>query len=180
VLVSSRCRERECIERAGGCAEVLLGQVQIDCRLLKVAMTEQHLDGAQVSAGFQKMGRKTMSQSMRMNVPVLESGAASRGPAHIPDRLVGDRLLHSTMAAAAREQVYVRSFGAPILAQSIEQPGAEHDVAILASFSALDMDNHAPAVDVAELECRRLRPAGSGGVERHQHGALKGCSGGID
>ena len=70
MLVSSRCRERECIERAGGCAEVLLGQVQIDCRLLKVAMTEQHLDGAQVSAGFQKMGRKTMSQSMRMNVPV--------------------------------------------------------------------------------------------------------------
>ena len=62
MLVSSLCRERECIKGAGGCAEVPLGQMQIDRRLLKVALTEQHLDGAQVSAGFQKMGRETMPQ----------------------------------------------------------------------------------------------------------------------
>jgi hypothetical protein len=40
VLVSSLRRELECIERAGGGAEVPLGQMQIDRRLLKIAMTE--------------------------------------------------------------------------------------------------------------------------------------------
>ena len=115
-----------------------------------------------------------------MNVLVCETGAPSRGPAHVPDRLVGDRLVHSTMAAAAREQVDLRPSGAPVLAQGIEQPVAEHDVAVLTSFSALDMDNHALTVDIADLQRRRFRPAGSGGIERHQHGALKGCSGGIN
>jgi hypothetical protein len=31
------------------------GEMQIDRRLLKVAMPEQHLDGMQVGAGFQQM-----------------------------------------------------------------------------------------------------------------------------
>ena len=42
------------------------------------------------------------------------------------------------------------------------------------------MDNHAPAVDVTDLQRRHLRPAAAGAVECHQHGALKGCPGGID
>jgi hypothetical protein len=32
-----------------------LGEMQIDRRFLKVTMAQQHLDGAQVSAGFEKM-----------------------------------------------------------------------------------------------------------------------------
>src|SRR6266567_4047645 len=126
------------------------------------------------------MRGEAVPQGVRMNVLVWETGAASRGPAHVPDRLVGDRLVHSTMAAAAREQVDSRPSGAPVLAQGIVQPGAEHDVAVPTSFSALDMDNHAPAIDVADLQRRHFRPAGSGSVERHQHGALKGCSVGIN
>ena len=49
----SFCSEREGIERAGGCAEMPLGEMQIDRRFLKVAMPEQHLDSAQVGAGFE-------------------------------------------------------------------------------------------------------------------------------
>jgi hypothetical protein len=63
-------RERERIERAGGCAEMPLGQMQIDGRYLEVAMAEQDLDGAQVGAGFEKMCGEAVSQSVRMDAPV--------------------------------------------------------------------------------------------------------------
>ena len=33
-----------------------------------------------------------------------------------------------------------------------EQLGAEHDVAVFAAFSSADMNHHALAVDVAELQ----------------------------
>ncbi len=46
-------RQRECIERAGGGAEMPLGEIQVDRRFFKVAMSEQHLDGAPVGAGFE-------------------------------------------------------------------------------------------------------------------------------
>ena len=59
--MSSLRREREGIERAGGRAEMPLGQMQIDGRHFEVAMAEQYLDGAQVGAGFKKMGRETMA-----------------------------------------------------------------------------------------------------------------------
>ena len=48
-------RERESIKRAGGRAEMPLGQMQVDGSDLEVSMTEQYLDGAQVGAGFKKM-----------------------------------------------------------------------------------------------------------------------------
>jgi hypothetical protein len=60
-LVSSLGRKREGIERAGGRAEMPLGQMQIDGRYFEVAMPKQDLDGAQVGAGFKKMGRETMA-----------------------------------------------------------------------------------------------------------------------
>jgi len=54
-------RERECIERAGGCAEMPLRKMQIDGCNFEVSMTEQYLDGAQVGAGLKKVCGKAMS-----------------------------------------------------------------------------------------------------------------------
>jgi hypothetical protein len=51
----------ESIERAGGRAEMPLGQMQVDGRYFKISMTEQNLDGAQVGAGFKKVCGETMS-----------------------------------------------------------------------------------------------------------------------
>ena len=48
MLVSSLGREGECIERAGGCAEMPLGEMQIDGSYFEIVMTEQYLNGAQV------------------------------------------------------------------------------------------------------------------------------------
>jgi hypothetical protein len=180
VLLFSLDRERECVERAGGAAEMPLGEMQVDRRFLKVAMTQQHLDGAQVGAGFEQMRGKTVAQRMGMDMPVLEACPASRAPAHVPDRLVGDRLLDSTMAIAAREQIDPRPLGAPVRAQRIQQPGTEHDVTVLAALAAVDMDEHALAIDIADLERGHLCTAAAGRVERHEHGALKGCPGRLD
>ena len=58
--MSSLSRERECIERAGGCVEMPLGQMQIDGSYFEVAMTEQDLDGAQVGTGFKRVCGETM------------------------------------------------------------------------------------------------------------------------
>ena len=51
--MSSLSREGESIERAGGCAEMPLGQMQIDGNYFEVAMSEQYLDRSQVGARFQ-------------------------------------------------------------------------------------------------------------------------------
>jgi hypothetical protein len=47
------------------------GEMQIDCRLLKVAMPEQHLNGAQVGTGFEQMRGKAVAQSVGMDALVL-------------------------------------------------------------------------------------------------------------
>src|SRR5277367_3285813 len=115
-----------------------------------------------------------------MDVPVLESCPSSRTSAHVPYRLVGDRMLDSTMALAAREQIDSGPRIAPVHAQRIEQPGAEHDVTVLASLAALYMDNHALAINIADLERGHLCAAASGRIECHEHGTLKGCPGRLD
>src|SRR5271166_5130433 len=56
-----QCREREGIERAGGGAEMPLGEMQIDGSYFEVAMTEQYLDGAQVGSGFQQVGGEAVA-----------------------------------------------------------------------------------------------------------------------
>ena len=84
--MSSLC-ERECIERAGRCAEMPLRQMQVDCGDLEVSMAEQYLDSAQIGAGFKKMCSEAMSQecadecACSLGRPVQRrSGRPSRGP----------------------------------------------------------------------------------------------------
>jgi hypothetical protein len=40
---------------------MLAGQMQVDGRFFEIAMPEQHLNGAQVGTGLQKMSCETMS-----------------------------------------------------------------------------------------------------------------------
>jgi hypothetical protein len=65
-------------------------------------------------------------------------------------------------------------------AQFFEQDGAEHHVAVLATLAALDVKNHALAVHVTDLQASQLRVANAGGIERHEHGAIKGSGSGVD
>jgi hypothetical protein len=57
----SLLQDRECIEWTSGGTEVPPGEMQIDRRFLEVTMSQQHLDGSEVGAGFQQMGGKTVA-----------------------------------------------------------------------------------------------------------------------
>jgi hypothetical protein len=68
----------------------------------------------------------------------------------------------------------------PVSAEFREQLGAEHDVAVFAPFAALDVHNHALLVDVADFQVGQFGIPGTGRVKRHEQGALKRRTGGLD
>ena len=131
MLQSSRTSERERIERAGGRAEMPLGQMQVDGSDLEVAMAEQYLDGAQVGAGFKKVGRETMAQSVGVNAPVVEASAFSSDLAGSPEDL-GSHRLTGGMPAVAGKQPLLRLAPetSPVDAKFIEQLRAGADIAM--------------------------------------------------
>ena len=66
-------------------------------------------------------------------------------------------------------------------AQFLEQDRAEHHVAVLATFAALNVHDHASAIDVADLQARQLGALRTPvRVEGHQHGAIEGSRSSVD
>jgi hypothetical protein len=63
---------------------------------------------------------------------------------------------------------------APVDAQSLEQLGAEHDITVLASLASADMNDHASAVDIADLQLRHFGATCARGIEGHQQNAMQG------
>ena len=80
-----------------------LGQMQVNGGYFKVSMAKQYLNSAQVGAGFEKMGRETMAQSVGMNAPVVEAGAFSGDLAGRPEDLGGDGVTCRVPAVAGKE-----------------------------------------------------------------------------
>ena len=66
------------------------GQMQIDALLFEVTVTEQQLDGAQVCARFQQMGRETVSKRVRVDMAMCKSGAFGCVLTSIQKNLGGD------------------------------------------------------------------------------------------
>src|SRR5208282_797851 len=164
--------EGECIQRTAGGAEMAPGEVQIDRGFLQVAMTEQHLDGAQVGTGFEQMRGKAVAQSVRMDALVLKTGAFGGLLTGTPENLGGDRMTRRMPSIAGEQPVGGLALQpAPVDAQGIEQLGAEHDVTVLASPN---MDDHSLAVDIADLQVRHFCATCARGIERHQQDAMKG------
>ena len=139
-------------------------------------MAKQDLDGAQVGAGFEKVRGETMSQGVRMDVPVIEAGAFGRNLAGTPKDLGGHGLAGCVPAVAGKEPLLrLAPQPAPVVTQFIEQLGAEHDIAVLAALALPDMNHHPLAVDVADLQVGCFRAACTGGIHGHQQDAMKGC-----
>jgi hypothetical protein len=61
-----------------------LRKMQVDGGDLEVAMTEQYLNGAQVGSGFEQVGGETMSQGVRMDLPVMDASPFSSNLAGAP------------------------------------------------------------------------------------------------
>src|SRR5215467_13356670 len=96
------CLDRQHVKRAVGRAEVATRYMQIDCRFLKVAMAEQHLDCPQVSRGFEQMRGKAVTQRVRVNLFVLKSSTFRGNLAGGPKNLDGDGIT-GCMPAVSRK-----------------------------------------------------------------------------
>ena len=117
------------------------GEVEVNRRLFQIAVTEQQLDGAQVRSRFQQVRGKTMSQSVRVN-PFFQAGTLGGRRTGVPDG-GGDDGFRSVMPAPSREKPYLGLELAPVLAQGLQQDGAQHDLPIFAAFATLDVHDHA-------------------------------------
>jgi len=85
---------------------------------------------AQVGAGFKKVGREAVAQSVRMNAPVVEAGALGSDLAGRPQDLGGHRLAGCVPAVAGKQPLLgLAPETAPVGAQFFEQLRAEHDIA---------------------------------------------------
>ena len=79
--------------------------MQIDRRFLKVAMSQQHLNGSQVGTGFEQMSGKTVSQGMGMDVLVFKAGAFGGLLTGDPENLGGDRMTRRMPSIAGEQPV---------------------------------------------------------------------------
>src|SRR6266849_3560010 len=129
--------------------------MQIDGGLFEITMPQQHLDGTQMHA-------------------VRKAGPPGGSFAGVVDHLGSDGVIAS-MTALARKQPYARfsSQPVPVLSEFVEQLWAEQYIAVFATFTALDVDDHALAVNVTHFQAREFGTAESSGVERHQQSAMQ-------
>src|SRR6202050_2830340 len=154
--------------------------MQVDRSYFEVSMAEQDLNGAQVGAGFKKMCGETMTQSVRMDAPMLKAGTFRSDLAGSPEDLGGDGITCRVPAVAGKQPLLrLAPETSPVDAKFLKQLRAEHDIAVLAALALSDMDNHPPAVDVTDLQASRFCTACAGSIHRHQQDAMKRCVGGL-
>src|ERR1700730_16917932 len=93
--------------------------------------------------------------------------------ASVPDHLGVDRGI-TGMPAVAWKQPYagLSPQAAPVSLEFVEQFWAEQNIAVFATFTALDVDHHAFAVYVADFQVCQFSASYSSGVERHQQSAM--------
>src|SRR6202167_2143921 len=153
--------------------------MQVDRSYFEVSMAEQDLNGAQVGAGFKKMCGEAMTQSVRVDAPILKARTFSSDLAGSPEDLGGDGITCRVPAVAGKQPLLrLAPETSPVDAKFLQQLRAEHDIAVLAALALSDMDHHPLAVDVTHLQVSRFCAACAGGIHRHQQDAMKRCVGG--
>ena len=68
----------------------------------------------------------------------------------------------------------------PISAKFIEQLWTEDDIAILPAFSLANMDQHATAIDILDLQLDQFLAPHAGRIEREQPDPMQRTGGALD
>src|SRR5260370_17648335 len=90
------------------------------------------------------------------------------------------RVIRSMPTVAGKEPVAGFSpQPTPVLTQFFEQLGAEQDIAVFAALSSADMNHHALAVDIADLQVCYLSTPQTGSVQRHEKSGMPGSASSI-
>src|ERR1017187_2799714 len=146
-------------------------QVQVDCGVLKLGMSEKYLDGAQIGPCFEHMRGETVPERVRRYV-LLNTGLLGCVGDSIPDDLLRDGHICPPVLHCAWKQKGLWLHPAPILAQGLQQLRGQHDVTVSAALALADMNDHPFAVDVGDLQATQLGSSQPGCIQRHQHGAM--------
>ena len=95
-----------------------------------------------------------MTEHVGIN-PLLKAGAAGGILTGVAGRFGVDGLIASVPVIARKEPdtgLFVQP--SPVCAEFIEQNGAEHDVAVFATLTALDVNYHPLTINIADLQAR--------------------------
>ena len=114
-------------------------------------MAQQQLDAAHVDAVLQQMNSEGVPQRMRGDG---FGNAASQ--VRLAAGLIDGILAEMAAGRVARKEPGAGSFRAPPVAESLQQPGGEHDIAVLLPLTLLDADHHALAVDIGWFQADDL------------------------
>ena len=115
-------------------------------------MAQQDLDGPQVGAGLEQVGREAVAQGVDGDVLVQAGGLAGT----VADLAVRSPVVMGRSGVGAGEEEVTGPDGLPVGAEDLQQPRREHDVAILLALALADADDHALAVDVGDAQAGDL------------------------
>ena len=153
--------------------------MQIDDRVFNLAMTEQHLDGAQISAGFEQVRSVTVPQRVRRDM--LPNPSALRCQlASLPRNLGGDGNVRSPVLHRAGKQIVLRLHPAPVDTERLQKLFAQRNIAIVTAFPLPDVNHHPLAVDIGDLKTAQFRAADTRRVQGHEHRAVEEVTGRVD
>ena len=125
--------------------------MRIDRRLLQVAVTQQHLDGAQVRPGFEQVRGEAMAEDVGVQ-RFGDTGAIGGMAAGVPDRVHADRVIAAVPETSGEQlQRGLAPQTAEVLVDGGEQPLGKHHVTVSAALAAANVDRHTLAVDIGKL-----------------------------
>jgi hypothetical protein len=159
----------ELVERAGHGAHRPCRHLGVEGGGVQLDVAEQRLNDANVDAVLQQVRGEAVPQRMRPN-PLGDVRCARRlddDPVQLPgaDRLAG-MLAWKQPALGVHHALLPADL--PPLTQQGEHILREHRVAILPAFATFDPEQHALAIDVADLEGRDLGDAQARAISDRQ------------
>ena len=136
-------------------------------------MPKEHLDHANIDTVLEQMRREAVTQRMRADALGDPSGTSCffDDPAQLARGNRPDGVLAREQPSTGQHGPLATSFLPPRSQQS-EEIGRKHRIAIPPALAALDADQHALAVDIADLECGDLSDPKAGTIGNTQCGAV--------
>jgi hypothetical protein len=133
-------------------------------------MSEQQLDGAYISAGFQQVDGKGMTQGVGRD-RFADGGLFADLSAHHLNGAGRDRL----SGQIAGEQPMLGPCFTPVGSEDVQELGREHHVTVLAPFACRDADQHALAVDCLRRQADGLGDPQASGITNGQDDPVLGA-----
>ena len=130
-------------------------------------MPETALDDGQRHAGLEQTGRVGVAKRMDP-AGLADVGLVFGALVDARGRLTA----HRAVEGSSGEQPVLGSVTAPVLAQMLQQPRRERDVAVLAGLALVDTQAHASGIDIGDLQPTEFAGTKPRGVGGHQHGAV--------